>query len=74
MTCYVLSGTLNPTHSLTRRLLRALFVSDTVQDLLHGFPDRCHRLQRYREELQSFQRLRWDEVWNDIVRPLFDDN
>ena len=47
---------------------------DAVQDLLRGFPDRCYRLQRYREELRSFQQLRWDDAWNEIVRPLFDDS
>lgn len=45
-----------------------------LEDLLRGFPDRCYRLQRYREELRSFQQLRWDDAWNEIVRPLFDDS
>ena len=55
-------------------LTYSVFVVYCWQDLLRGFPDHCYRLQRYREELRSFQRLRWDDAWNEIVRPLFDDS
>jgi len=57
-------------------MLTCVFVVDGryAQDLLHGFPAGCERLQRFREELRSFQQLRWDDAWNNIVRPLFSDS
>jgi len=60
--------------SLLSVVIHMSLVHDAVQDLLRGFPDHCYRLQRYRQELRSFQRRRWDDAWNEIVRPLFDDS
>jgi len=53
---------------------QVILMSRVVQDLLRGFPDDCRRLCRYRDNLKSFQALRWDEAWNKIVKPLFDDS
>jgi beta-1,4-mannosyltransferase len=46
-------------------------LADQLQQLLHGFPDHCDRLRRYREHLKTFQQLRWDDVWTTVVRPIF---
>ncbi|XP_070580120.1 chitobiosyldiphosphodolichol beta-mannosyltransferase-like [Ptychodera flava] len=45
-------------------------LAEQLQDLLSDFPSNQKRLQSFRENLQSFQRLRWDECWNQSVLPI----
>ncbi len=41
-----------------------------MQTLSTGFPDQCNQLVLYRENLSSFQSLRWDQYWKLHVLPL----
>ncbi|XP_019642059.1 PREDICTED: chitobiosyldiphosphodolichol beta-mannosyltransferase-like [Branchiostoma belcheri] len=41
-----------------------------IQDLLDGFPVTQGKLKTFRDNLQSFQSLRWDQCWKDNVLPL----
>lgn len=40
------------------------------QDLLRGFPNKCHQLEKFRKNLQQFQNTRWDDSWKSTVLPL----
>ncbi|XP_064406994.1 chitobiosyldiphosphodolichol beta-mannosyltransferase-like [Halichondria panicea] len=45
-------------------------LAEQLQTLSTGFPDQCNQLVRYRENLSSFQSLRWDHYWKLHVLPL----
>ncbi|KAI8796896.1 chitobiosyldiphosphodolichol beta-mannosyltransferase [Biomphalaria glabrata] len=42
-----------------------------LKDLLFGFPKLASKLKLYRENLASFQKLRWHSQWRKIVLPIF---
>ncbi|WAQ97421.1 ALG1-like protein [Mya arenaria] len=44
-----------------------------LPDLLHGFPNHCKQLDKFRENLATFKSSRWHENWSRTVLPLFDD-
>ncbi|XP_052768943.1 chitobiosyldiphosphodolichol beta-mannosyltransferase-like [Mya arenaria] len=48
-------------------------LSKCFKDLLHGFPNHCKQLDKFRENLATFKSSRWHENWSRTVLPLFDD-
>ncbi len=41
------------------------------QTLLTGFPNNCDKLRSMRQSLAKFQQTRWQQAWEQTVRPLF---
>lgn len=41
------------------------------QKLLCGFPDQCTLLEKFRNNLKAFQEVRWSNVWEESVLPIF---
>ena len=47
-------------------------LAQQIQELLQGFPDRSHKLETFRKNLQEFQNTRWHQTWEENVLPLFE--
>ncbi|XP_072035603.1 chitobiosyldiphosphodolichol beta-mannosyltransferase-like [Amphiura filiformis] len=43
-------------------------LAQQLQDLLCDFPEKQKQLETFRDNLKSFQKLRWEESWNNTVR------
>ncbi|XP_071106885.1 chitobiosyldiphosphodolichol beta-mannosyltransferase-like [Haliotis cracherodii] len=48
-------------------------LSDQLQDLLKGFPDNQSELRKLRNNVKSFQSVRWHDQWVRLALPLFQD-
>jgi beta-1,4-mannosyltransferase len=46
-------------------------LTNQLLTLLKDFPHGCSELKRFRENLGTFQRLRWSECWTENVLPVF---
>lgn len=46
-------------------------LAQQLQKLLHGFPDQCALLEKFRDNLKAFQEVRWSNVWEESVLPIF---
>ncbi|CAH1793368.1 unnamed protein product [Owenia fusiformis] len=45
-------------------------LAEQLQDLLSNFPKQQQKLDKYRENLKTFQSKRWKECWQQTVLPL----
>lgn len=49
-------------------------LADQLVELLHGFPDHTEKLQHFRNNLITFQNVRWHENWKNVVLPMISGN
>lgn len=46
-------------------------LADQLRKLLQGFPNQCRLLEEFRQNLETFREVRWEETWSKAVLPIF---